>query len=1200
MRWLRALRGLGLTLLAFIALWSTAFLLDLWLGFTAMTFGIALAVVVAVTALTALFRWMIPFCARLEPAALAAVIERRHPELTERLSTTIGLAAAANRHGAAAFQTQVVAEAGAATRPIMARNAISPRGPRRLAAGALVAALLLGACGLTWQPAADFNRRLFTAWSPPAPFDLTVTPGTTVVASGRPLTIAVGVTRRAAADAGPLACHLLYRADGDERRIPMALDAAGFIYTIESVEKSFVYRIDAGRVASDVFTVTAIEPVELAGSPKFTITPPPYVNPQVHPPEVHPPVGRDGGELAALQYSNIHLQSAFTRPALAAHLRIHHRQTDKSWSVPLRAAAAVDVDIPALDPGTYDFVLVAGAEHGIQTVHLVATVSIWADESPVFTERPQAQWSAGELELPPNAEIPLKVGVDDKVGVGAAEVQYRVNQGPVQVERLADGQGLLRAAVDASLRLQGKVKDGDEVRYRVAAYDNRRLGAAAGRDVHGRLVPADDLKPHVIYWPAGDGGWVKVKIRETAAPLVEQQIAAHRDAAQAQIDAIRRKIEAEQKQVAAVREQQREPDTLSEQAAKLAELRRLNKEIAAELRQLAKNSPPARAAGDIAAQEMQRADDSLGQARDPKRALDQRDADLARSEEELQRAERRLEQIARNNRRWADDRLAQMRLEQLAQKQQALVQQAPATDARKMEAVQGKLAKDLRQVTQQSPLLRNALQAAQGDKAKQLAEQAGKLAEAQREINQALQAQPAAPNPDTLAALARRQQALADKIGKLARETAAAKRANPLAPLPVEPPQQAANALKDCDINKALKLQETAASDLDRLARDLAGGPHELGPSPDARQFAKLQEELTGKLEKLGEDFARLSPQEGLRRLAQITHAQEDLRDGAAKLDLRSADQAAREVQHRAVEHAALAAKQLQQRDALSAHQSMEKSQQALAQLARMRLPKEPFPAKTPDEKADQERGRQARLLADEQRRLRDEIARAVQRQRLLTRQEELRVQTGELAKGLMEVARKTDAPHAQQAQSAAEQAHQAMQEAERDRENAFQLREQAADLLQQAQREAEVLRQPMMAKSKDSELAKLGQSLERAQQQMQMSQGELAKGPSPAAQAAMREAAQTLSQAAQQAMQFAPSSATPQAATQPNPTAFTSGAGLTTDLLPKDMHHYAGKTWGELPGELRARLLQDLRARYGDQYATVIQRYFESIAQPR
>jgi hypothetical protein len=46
-----------------------------------------------------------------------------------------------------------------------------------------------------------------------------------------------------------------------------------------------------------------------------------------------------------------------------------------------------------------------------------------------------------------------------------------------------------------------------------------------------------------------------------------------------------------------------------------------------------------------------------------------------------------------------------------------------------------------------------------------------------------------------------------------------------------------------------------------------------------------------------------------------------------------------------------------------------------------------------------------------------------------------------------------------------------------------------------------------------------------------------------------------------------------------------------------KELERHAGKKWGDLPGELRTRILQDVKAQYGDDYARIIRLYFESLA---
>src|SRR5262245_29790861 len=59
------------------------------------------------------------------------------------------------------------------------------------------------------------------------------------------------------------------------------------------------------------------------------------------------------------------------------------------------------------------------------------------------------------------------------------------------------------------------------------------------------------------------------------------------------------------------------------------------------------------------------------------------------------------------------------------------------------------------------------------------------------------------------------------------------------------------------------------------------------------------------------------------------------------------------------------------------------------------------------------------------------------------------------------------------------------------------------------------------------------------------------------------------------------------------------SGEGEPPDerMLPKDLKKYAGKRWGDLPGEFRTKIIQDMKAQYGDDYARIIKLYFEQIA---
>ena len=41
----------------------------------------------------------------------------------------------------------------------------------------------------------------------------------------------------------------------------------------------------------------------------------------------------------------------------------------------------------------------------------------------------------------------------------------------------------------------------------------------------------------------------------------------------------------------------------------------------------------------------------------------------------------------------------------------------------------------------------------------------------------------------------------------------------------------------------------------------------------------------------------------------------------------------------------------------------------------------------------------------------------------------------------------------------------------------------------------------------------------------------------------------------------------------------------------------FDGKKWGELPGEVRSKIVQEMKAKYGEDYARMIKLYFEQLA---
>jgi hypothetical protein len=61
-----------------------------------------------------------------------------------------------------------------------------------------------------------------------------------------------------------------------------------------------------------------------------------------------------------------------------------------------------------------------------------------------------------------------------------------------------------------------------------------------------------------------------------------------------------------------------------------------------------------------------------------------------------------------------------------------------------------------------------------------------------------------------------------------------------------------------------------------------------------------------------------------------------------------------------------------------------------------------------------------------------------------------------------------------------------------------------------------------------------------------------------------------------------------------------SAASGTFPGSLPKNakLESFQGKAWGELSGELRTQMLQDVRARFGEDYADMIQQYFRSLSE--
>src|SRR5262249_31109590 len=186
----------------------------------------------------------------------------------------------------------------------------------------------------------------------------------------------------------PAESHLVStdEAGRKEVRVRMPADRAdAFSYKFDRLPGSLHYRIEAGEVASGSYRITAVEPVELAGGPTVTVTPPGYVNKEVLPEQTF----QGFSDVSALQYSRVKLQFRFSRPAVVARLELAAgrnqgsgtrdqgpgagdqrpgsrkqdlgKKAERSWALPVEVAEdrkQGHVELPALANGSYRLNLV--------------------------------------------------------------------------------------------------------------------------------------------------------------------------------------------------------------------------------------------------------------------------------------------------------------------------------------------------------------------------------------------------------------------------------------------------------------------------------------------------------------------------------------------------------------------------------------------------------------------------------------------------------------------------------------------------------------------------------------------------------------------------------------------------------------------------------------------------------------------------
>ncbi len=439
------------------------------LAVAAVLFG-ALLVVMAIDASVTLFsqgtRWMLtlgvwavtlvalvhflilPLARSFTMSGTARIIERNHPELQERLSSTVELLTSRDMPEIRGSDVLIGALAEQATEDaagVQPRREVPLRSIKPFIIAAACVALVLAGLFIVWRGKAVrlFARAVAPYLNLPnvAADQLTVLPGDKTVLEGSRVDVEVLVANPAVGEAdfrkvGP---------DGKEtveRMTPLPPTEDGrrrFVLSQPSVDETFRYRIHAGDALTQHFTIDVVSPAVVSGLdvryayPEYT-----GLAPKAEP--------DSDGTIRGVAGTVVTVAATLDRPVVSAELMVGKRPME---DVEVETAASEGggrcVFTMTLAPkmrGTWSLRMTD--RHGFASESPARPLEARPDQAPaVAIVRP----AETKLTLRPDERLPLAYTIDDDYGIGEAALVVEFDGSRRAAMPVASGDGAHRAAV---------------------------------------------------------------------------------------------------------------------------------------------------------------------------------------------------------------------------------------------------------------------------------------------------------------------------------------------------------------------------------------------------------------------------------------------------------------------------------------------------------------------------------------------------------------------------------------------------------------------------------------------------------------------------------------------------------------------------------------------------------------------------------
>ena len=794
---------------------------------------------------------------------LAALLESRHPELQERLTSAVELSdpeSPEEYRGSLLMREMLLKQAHESVRRVPVRDAEKPQNVGRwgfagvvVLAGLVAPFLFFGGYGL-------LVARFFAPWQNlerASNLYFVVDEGDRTVARGADVEVAAAAEWRYFQGDLPGEVWLKWknaRGDRDRRQMAWNEERERYVAMLPHVFHSFDFEVRSGPARTRAFHVNVVEAPALVAL-MLSVDPPAYT-------------GRhaeliDGavGEMVVLEGSRLSLSMQFNKPVVEAAFAWTPDPTEVNPE-PGTSESRIELSDDGLS-GRIDLDAGAGGEFAILVTDRdglhnpdepVRRIRVIMDEPPLVAYADAHDNS----EARPNDVVRVPLTVSDDLGVASLELHYEVLRTGGDDSRLP-----LTGVLEADPLVLGGRNAETEFELDLGSLDLADGGLLA---VRGR---ATDERPV----PGPNESWTEqrlIGISDQADPYGAAELAEQQRKVKEALGELRQDVLENQQQVDELRAeaeqnlQENSPFERDGDASDLADQERALIDRAQQLAAIFELHPLYANLGErtreVASEPLTDAVEQMEQSesaelKQKEENFEQASAQLAEAADRLEQLESEFEQLAALEQNLLDLQQLADRTERLASDveefdearseerpdetadEQAAREQQLATEQQQLQQDHQELTADLNDLLERRPELLDAALEDQLEQLRELAERAGEIADREEALSEALREE-ATNNAENLAPLAEQQRELVEQAEQL-RADSELNENSPVDPLNVDELREALDELNDGNTDEALAQQEEAAAALERLAEELARNA-ELSNDPQeaARQLS--------------------------------------------------------------------------------------------------------------------------------------------------------------------------------------------------------------------------------------------------------------------------------------------------------------------------------------------------------------------------